>query len=1072
MKTSLTFACCFTVALLAFAPWTNAQQSPYFGGSSGYGGGQVYEPAAGVAPGIADVQVRFPGRVWFGTNVADQGLGYTGSYATLGAKTRLFQDFLDGRWLIEGQVHHTIEDGGIFGNLGIERVFSIDAAGADVSLGAWIDYDDSQPGDFAHEFFQWGVSGKIKTCDWDLYANGYFPEGQSSYAQGDPTGQNCFLNNNIVVVPGIDSALKGFDVTLRNRPSALGFMNGSVDIGGYGYSSDLVDFFGGGRARVNGQLLSGLLFAGEIAYDERFDVTGALNLTIMYGVNVRGHEYAGLGRDLEKTIRNDHIVRFYQDVQLAIDPDTGRPYNVWHVDNSADAGVADGTVDRPFTTLADAETASGEDDIIFVREGFGTVAGYDTGIQLRNRQMLLGDGVEHIIPLADGTNFILCNDIDGNRPTITGRNNGAAVMLANDNVVRGFVIDGAQAPGGMSYGIYGDGLGRGAPINGAVIEDNDISGAVLHGVYIDESIGDFTYARNNITGNGFDGILMEDHCDPTSTVLFEDNVVDSNGRDGIHMNRYDVAVLNFLRNQTNNNARDGVRLETFKNTAGTGADITFRSHVAQFNGDNGIHIIDGDGDLQFLNSNIQGNGAAGIRIRDWTNSIAGDQTLIGTTGAGTSLFLGNGVGIDVELNAGTQRLLITDSTIDLNNIGLRVAADGVATSMFTDVLDNLSVSNNASDGMRFLATGGSTHIVVIDQPNGAGPTAQLAMTGNGGIAGHGIQFISGDASGGSIGLIDATVRNVAITGSGGNGIEVNTILDGAISLLVEDSNISSNLGNGVDLFINTNFNKVVNPITIRNSTFTNNSVSAFNLRAFGGTFTDVVLTNNTFSGGAGDGVNIVVNGNAGTADIDNRTRVLARGNVVTGFLGNGMDFVANGDAHILTRVENNLVTNNGFSTGALPFFHGVNVTSNGSSRIDMRMTNNIVTANAERGLNIRTADTGTVNAIMIDNALGGNDIGDDPGVIGDVLVDDMSVLNSATGTICLAMSNNSFSLLPPDFTNLGAPGFFVLELDGLTNGFTSADVTTPATFPAFGSTCEPLVSAEETAFLADGFPPQ
>ena len=65
------------------------------------------------------------GRLWFEANVADDGLGFNGSYLTLGGKTRLFEDRLDGRWLMESQVHHSLEDeGGFFANIGIERVFS------------------------------------------------------------------------------------------------------------------------------------------------------------------------------------------------------------------------------------------------------------------------------------------------------------------------------------------------------------------------------------------------------------------------------------------------------------------------------------------------------------------------------------------------------------------------------------------------------------------------------------------------------------------------------------------------------------------------------------------------------------------------------------------------------------------------------------------------------------------------------------------------------------------------------------------------------------------------------------
>ena len=38
-----------------------------------------------------------PGRMWMEVTAADNGLGYQGSFGTIGGKTRLFQDSFDGR---------------------------------------------------------------------------------------------------------------------------------------------------------------------------------------------------------------------------------------------------------------------------------------------------------------------------------------------------------------------------------------------------------------------------------------------------------------------------------------------------------------------------------------------------------------------------------------------------------------------------------------------------------------------------------------------------------------------------------------------------------------------------------------------------------------------------------------------------------------------------------------------------------------------------------------------------------------------------------------------------------------
>ena len=321
----------------------------------------VYQPVQGDL--LSPTTTGIPGRLWFETNLADQGLGWSGTYFTIGGKTRLFEDRFDGRWLLESQIHYNVsEGGGAFANIGVERVFSIPAAEADVSFGLWYDYNGDRKADFSHTFHQVGISGKIKKEKWDLLVNGYLPTGVQDYSYGDPLGLDCFVGNEIVIIPGIDSALSGFDVTLRTRPKQLAGVNGFLDIGGYGYNSDLIDSFGGGKIRLGFQGTRGMMVNLEVNQDDRFNTTGVVGLGWVFGQNAggRGSEYAGLGRDLETSVRNDHIVVFNQDVVLAMDPTTGAPYNVIHVDNNADPAFEDGTAERPYTTLLAAQNLSAE----------------------------------------------------------------------------------------------------------------------------------------------------------------------------------------------------------------------------------------------------------------------------------------------------------------------------------------------------------------------------------------------------------------------------------------------------------------------------------------------------------------------------------------------------------------------------------------------------------------------------------------------------------------------------------------------------------------------------------------
>ena len=59
--------------------------------------GDSYLDSAAFTPGMTNINLGWPGRVWVQANLAEEGLGYMGSYVTLGAKAHVFQDFMDGQ---------------------------------------------------------------------------------------------------------------------------------------------------------------------------------------------------------------------------------------------------------------------------------------------------------------------------------------------------------------------------------------------------------------------------------------------------------------------------------------------------------------------------------------------------------------------------------------------------------------------------------------------------------------------------------------------------------------------------------------------------------------------------------------------------------------------------------------------------------------------------------------------------------------------------------------------------------------------------------------------------------------
>ncbi len=1044
--------------------------------SSGQQIGDGFFQPTGVQPMMADVNVGWPGRVWVQASLADQGLGYNGSYFTVGAKTHVSQDFLDGRWILEARGHYNPDSNGFFGNVGLERVFTLDSAGADISTGMWFDYDSDLQGGLSHAMKAVGVSGSIKTRHWALLGNGYFPIGTSDYAEGDPTGVDCFLNNSIVTQAGIDSALQGFDTLLQFKPEAMAHVSGSFGIGGYGYGSDLVDFFGGFRARFGMQFNQGMIVSAEVNQDNRFDLTGVVQLGWLFGAGARGTEYGFLGTDLEPTIRNDHIVRFQQDLRLAIDPDTGRPYDVYHVDNTADPGLANGTAETPFTTLAAAEAASSADDIIFVREGDGTTRNMENGVVLKDGQLLLGDGVQQIIPLLGGTNFVLCNDVDGDRPRITNTA-GNAVTLADRNTVRGFTIDGSA--GGMVNGIRGAGTLL-DPLTAGIIEDVTITGTpILNGISLLNIAGNWQFARNDIQTASFDGILIDNACDPTSVFNFISNNVSNNGGNGIHMRNYDGTEFNFVNNTTNGNVGDGILLENYKNFAGVGATLDFFNPVASANQGNGIALDDFTGDVRFLNSNIANNLNGGISLVDVVTPGAGDMVFIGTSGGGVSNILGNGVGTgagvfnQLNIAGAREHLVITNSTINNGGMGVSSSATDVGANLQTDIVDNLSISGNQSDGIRLMSTNGATHTAQVINSAAAGT---LQINGN---LGSGIsQFASGI---GPVSLLESDIQNVNIGGSGNHGMLFNSSDDGQIISRTLDATIAGAAQDGVQINADNLNAFAVNEFRFENMSITNVGDDGIDLNIGDQTFADFSLVNSVLNNNlAGDqGLEINATGDAALTT-DTRLRLNVVGNTITAFdAGDGIGIQSSGDAHVFAQIEANSITNNGINqiaTGqpALPFGDGINILATEDSEIFTRIQNNQITTNADQGVDIVTADNGQVTALVSGNFIAGNDTQDDTTTLPNEANNfDMLVTNDLTGRICIAMSTNFFTL-PALFTNNSGNTDFEVELDGLTNGLgvpIFAGGVANFTINPFGTVCSPAIDAEDLAFQANGFAP-
>ncbi len=987
MKISLSLFSSVSLVLALFV--TNVAQAQYAQSFNDYGpvGGasqpfsaDLYyggQPGGGYGSGVADGGVGGrranglagrPGRLWVRGSFADQGLGYSGHYFTVGVKSQLHEDRFDGRWLFEGRVHHSFEeDGGFFSNIGLERVFSIDAANADVSLSLWYDYDGDARGAFAHKFNQIGASAQIKTPKWDLIGNGYFPVGTTDYSFGtfNEFGWDCFAGNRIIVLPGIDSALQGFDTVLRFRPAPLAMVNGTIDLGGYHYRSDLVPAFAGGKARLGLQFLQGVIVSAEVNHDDRFETTGVVSVGWLFGANAsgRGLEYSRLGRDLDSVSRNDHIVRFNREAVVLMDPLTGLPYNVIHVDNLADSGIADGSYERPFATLLDGETNSNTYDVIAVHYGDGTDRNMQDGIVLKDYQRLWGTGTEYLIPSADGTFFELCGSELGLMPTISNAGGSEVVTLANFNDIAGINIDAT----GATHGVFGSGVNSGS------VRESNIRNANSDGVRIENAGGDWLFDNNLAENNAGNGFAIHNLFDATSNVQFRNNTASNNLMGGIRVQDTALESLEFYGNTTSENLGDGLHVNNFTNM---GTDpLMIVDHVSEDNAGRGIMLDTGTGGIRIFNTTSTGNTGSGLTVANWHHANPSERVVISSRNGGESNFSGNGALGNIEFlldqPSVVTNALVTATRLDDGVRGVFGRANALDAILNIDIIDNTSISNNVNDGIRLLAANsgtvntniGSTHVNFAQD-----------ILGNALGGGAGISLLAQGDGGGPESVMNAVVSNVRINNAfnvvplpgpvlvvATTGVEVGSVGNALSNVQILDSEIGApnTIGplDGLEtqigvsaLFANDGHN-LVNRLTMNNLTLFN-EIGLFASTDID-TFSDITVANSVFrpsgiqsDGSRGDNTPFLDNRGQtgilvqaiGQADVqpvpnrtdrpdidplfsgaqlvsdgvmDNLTRVTILNNDIADFHENGIEINSFGDAQMLVNLIGNTVTNNG-----------------------------------------------------------------------------------------------------------------------------------------------------------------
>ena len=538
---------CFQVPVQSFAQVGQTAMSQ----PSGVGNG-VVNRGLGALGSLNDAG---PGFFYYGVNGAGRGLGYFGSYMTLGGFIPYAQDDLGGFWSADLRTHLST-NGGFFSNVGIVRKQLTDN-GSLLGFGLYWDYDgdmnqyagtaNTQFGQFGHVYQQIGVSGEYVTDRGAIRSNGYMPVGTTAYNAGAP-GTPWFTNM-IMCAYGLDAALGGADLEVGAWIPKMEAFGGMISVGGYTYGNAnewsqgteigdrMVPFFGGVYTRFDMTVANNWDINLQYNNDPFFDSTGFARLTYRMG----GSRRRNVPDQLEQPMmRNEHVVRAHQTPEyLTNTQNNGTPWNVIHVDNTAAAG-GDGTAEAPFTNLADADNAATREwDIVYVHEGNSRVAPNFYGDSFsfnQDNQFLVGSGGP--LTLAVGSSCGTFNAASGaylfavpaqstNNPLLSNpgatsidTNGQGGLTIANLDIVgsneallvQGGDLNGTAQPFGTTANPYNSAISL---AGGTSVRNVNIGGdgtaAIQRGVRITNSTGGIEFTDTTIANMTRSGLLIDNN---------------------------------------------------------------------------------------------------------------------------------------------------------------------------------------------------------------------------------------------------------------------------------------------------------------------------------------------------------------------------------------------------------------------------------------------------------------------------------------------------------------------------------------------------------------------------------
>ncbi len=796
--------------------------------------------------GIGTLNPGGAGRMYYGVNGADRGLGYRGSYMTLGGYFPALEDDYGGLWAADTRGHLS-NYGGFFSNIGLVRKQLLNG-GSLLGFGLFWDYDGDQnqysdqiigdvdPMNFAggSSYNQVGVSGELLT-DWgNIRSNGYVPVGST----GESTGK--FVSRNVLCMQGINAALGGADFELGAYLPGLADWSGVINVGGYTYGNtryqldngaDLVPWFGGVYTRLDLTLVNNWDFSLQYNNDSYFDSTGFARLTYRLG----GSRRRNVPDQMEQPMmRNEHIVRARQNAVIATNPITGQPWRVIHVDNTTtSAATGNGSITNPVAalggnppgTVPTAETiATNQYDIIFVHSSSIAYSNNpatpppNTNMFTfqQSNQYLIGEGSPQTIPTLECGNLVVSEIVNSSLyPTIIPQASDTAILIPaaqTGETISGFNIMASTGVGIDSKSTTGRNF-----INNVTITDGQ-TGILIEGAASYDINGDVALSNqsgfgllNNGTGEtSLTGVSITDvsgsAIETSAGIIDADSItISGSGADGIRLVGTNDPRLEITSSNITNSTNSGI-------------------------------VTASNGSVDIRSSQITGSGDAGIRstLLATGTIVASDSTINGTLANGATP---TSTGILME---GTTEVTIEDTNISNSLIGVNVTGNAQFEMTGGQILTTVANGIQLNPILPTTALDGSAILTGIS----------IVQSGDNGIETTGVNGL-----GGNLRVIDSTIFGSDEAGISGSGIGATTAGTGGF-ILVQNSRISNAVDAGIEV-VNSN-------LRVESSTLSNTGAVGIESQALVSALSpfnsSTVLIDNTNISGA-------INGIQATADV-------------------------------------------------------------------------------------------------------------------------------------------------------------------------------------------------------------